>query len=131
MVMMITQVDHDDGLGQGEGDYDIGQVDYDDDNDDDDDDDDGLGQGKGKMTERQEDSGVPAGVSSLTCPREARILGDIAQAEQGSFVYFFLGIFFPHELLYMLNGIYYSAKNIDYASRPLSLICLFERKGSL
>ena len=105
--------------------------DYDDDNNDDNDDDDGLGQGKGKMTERQEDSGVPAGVSSLTCPREARILGDIAQAEQGSFVYFFLGIFFPQELLYMLNGIYYSAKNIDYASRPLSLICLFERKGSL
>ena len=59
---------YDDGLGQGEGDDNIGQVGH----DDDDDEDDGLGQGEGKMTERQEDSGVPAGVSSLTCPREAR-----------------------------------------------------------
>ena len=85
--------DDDDGLGKGEGIENTGQVDHDD----------GLGQGEGKMKERQEDSGAPRGSRPLTCPREARILGDIAQAEQGSFVYFFLGTFFPHELLYICS----------------------------
>ena len=98
----------DNGLGQGEGDDNIGQVDHD---DDDDDDDDGLGQGEGKMTERQEDSGVPAGVSSLTCPREARRHRTGRTGLICVFIcIFFLGIFPTRELLYMPNGIYYPAK---------------------
>ena len=98
---------YDDGLGQGEGDDNIGQVGH----DDDDDEDDGLGQGEGKMTERQEDSGVPAGVSSLTCPREARRHCTGRTGLICVFIcIFFLVIFPPHELLYMANGIYYPAK---------------------